>query len=207
MGKSSLLQELLPLGIDNLEETHKARFIAECDKTGGFLGGFRRLTLSRKGPVEVGDSGQGVLDIAEGVENRLTMVLKSFTVTRKGLVPVPFLPSESGDGEDDIGTDVPELAIALEEIRSVKGRVSAGCGQAEPRVIVGEIDPDLLGGSGKPSLGGRNIGSTAEEVGGDSGWDGGSSWGRCRGEREGGGVFADENGNGVLSSVRRWVRR
>ena len=65
----ALLSEVFAFGVDDLEEADEAGFVAEFGEAGGFAGGGGGFFLGGKGTVEVGDAGEGIFDIAEGVED------------------------------------------------------------------------------------------------------------------------------------------
>lgn len=76
----ALFVEVFAIGVDNFEEAYQSGFVAEFDEARGFPGSRSGLGLRCQSTVEVVDAREGVFHIAEGAENRLTVVFESFPI-------------------------------------------------------------------------------------------------------------------------------
>ena len=125
----ALVVEVFAIRVDNFEEAHQSGFVAEFDEARSFPGGRSGFGLRCQSTVEVVDAREGVFDIAEGAENRLTVVFESLPIGGMRAVDLIFFASKSERSKGGVRADGPEVAFGIEEVGSAQGGESAGRGE------------------------------------------------------------------------------
>ena len=74
---------------------------------------------------------------------------------------VAVFSAKGDDGASDGGSDRPKSTALIKKVRGLEGGITSCAREGDFGEVAGDGDTNLLGGRGKASFGGRDIGPTS----------------------------------------------